>query len=91
VKGKPESRLRGLLTPGLTAAILAHRSLRLEVKTASRKLRKNMGPHARTATVNITGVMVDPDRLEDMFTVVRETLDALVRVGVAGREAVASM
>lgn len=50
-----------------------------------------MGPHARTATVNITGVMVDPDRLEDMFTVVRETLDALVRVGVAGREAVASM
>ena len=91
VKGKPESRLRGLLTPGLTAAILAHRSLKLEVKTASRKRRKTMGAHARTATVYISGVMKDPNQLEGMFAVVRETLDALQRVGVAGPEAVAGL
>ena len=91
VKGKPESRLRGLLTPGLTAAILAHPSLKLEVKTVPRKLRKTMGPHARTAIVHITGVMGDADRLEGMFTVVRETLDALERVGVAAREGVAGV
>lgn len=90
VKGKPESRLRGLLTPGLAAAILAHRSLKLEVKKASRRRRKTMGPHACTAAVYATGVTCDPAQLEGMFTVVRETLEALERTGVACREAVAS-
>ncbi len=48
-----------------------------------------MGPHARLVVVQVEGVIKDPDRLAGMFTVVRETLDALERVGVAGRETVA--
>ncbi len=89
VKGKPEHRLRSLLASGLTAAILAQSSFKLEVKAAPRKNRKTMGPHARLVVMHVSGVITDPDRLAGMFTVVRETLDALERVGVAGRDAVA--
>ena len=88
VRGKPERRLRSVMTAGLTAAILAESSLRLEVKVAPRKKRKTMGPHARLVVVQVEGVIKDPDRLAGMFTVAREMLDALEAAGVAGREAV---
>ncbi len=87
VKGKPERRLRSLITAGLTAAILAQSSFKLEVKAAPRKNRKRMGPHTRQVAMHITGVIKDPDRLAGMFTVVREMLDALEGIGVAAQEA----
>ncbi len=86
VKGKPERRLRTLITAGLTAAMLAQSSFKLEVKAAPRKNRKKMGPQARQVAMHITGVVKDPDELAGMFTVVREMLDALEGIGVAGQD-----
>ena len=42
-----------------------------------------MGPQARAALLETSGVITDPERLAGMFTVVRETLDALERIGEA--------
>ncbi len=85
MRGKPETRLRSLLTGGLTAAILSLPSLRLEVKRAPRKYRKERGESTAAVTVQTTGVIKDPPRLAGMFVVVRETLNALAGAGVAGR------
>jgi len=88
VKGKPERRLRSVVTAGLTEALLAQASLKLEVKAAPRKNRKALGPRTRLVVMHVSGVVTDPDRLVGMFAVVRETLDALEGIGVAAREAV---
>ena len=88
VKGKPERQLRSLVTAGLTAAMLAQASCKLEVKVAPRKNRKAMGPDTRLVVMHVLGVINDPDRLVGMLTVVQETLDALQAMGVAAREAV---
>lgn len=85
VKGRPESRLRSVLTAPLTIGILAQPSLRLEVKGAPRKHRKVNGPQAREVTAYTAGVIKDSDRLVGMLMVVRETLEALAGVGVATR------
>ena len=88
VKAKPESRARSLITAELTAVLLAQPSLTLQVKAASRRHRKAMGPLARHATMLTTGVIKEPERLAGMFSVVAATLSALDRAGIAAREPV---
>jgi hypothetical protein len=83
LKGRPESRLRQLLTAGMAAAILGHPSLRLEVKQASWKERRSTGPDTRVATVQVATVVQDPRQLAGLYDVMRETLDALARIGAA--------
>lgn len=89
VKGRPETRASSLLVaPGLTDAILAVPSLRLEVKQASRKLRKRHGDDVGEVLSQTTGVITDVERLAGMIRAVGQTLDALERTGEANREEV---
>ncbi len=89
VKGKPEPRVPSLFSAqGLTGAVLAVPSLRLEIKRPSRKSRKRFGQDSGVVVCRTTGVITDVDRLEGMITVVREALDSLHRIGEAREEEV---
>ena len=89
VKGKPEPRVPSLFSAqGLTEAVLAVPSLRLEIKRPSRKSRKRFGEDSGGVVCRTTGVITDVDRLEGMIAVVREALDSLHRVGEAREEEV---
>jgi hypothetical protein len=87
VKGKPEPRVPSLFSAqGLTQAVMAVPSLRLEIKRPSLKSRKRFGEDAGVVVCRTTGVITDVDRLEGMIAVVREALDSLHRVGEAREE-----
>jgi hypothetical protein len=87
VKGRPEGRVPSLLSsPGLTEAILAEPSLRLQVKRPSKKDRKRFGEDAGEVFSQTTGVITDVERLTRMIRAVGETLDALERIGEANEE-----
>jgi hypothetical protein len=89
VKGKPEPRVPSLFSAqGLTGAVMAVPSLRLEIKRPSRKSRKRFGEDAGVVVCRTTGVITDVDRLAGMIAVVREALDSLHRVGEAREEEV---
>jgi hypothetical protein len=88
VKGRPESRLRSLLTPGLIAALLSESSVTVRVGRASRKHRKAHGPQVFQAEVCASGVVTEPSRLVGLITIARETLTALEASGMAGRRSV---
>jgi hypothetical protein len=88
VKGRPEHRLRSLLTPGLAAALLAESSVGVRVGKAPRKDRKAHGPQVCQAEVFARGVVTEPNRLVGLITIARETLTALAAVGMATRRRV---
>ena len=85
VRGRPEARLRSLLTPGLIDALLAESSVTVRVKKAPRKERRAHGPTVRQAEACVSGVVTDPDRLVGLITITREVLSALAAVGMATR------
>ncbi len=87
VRAKPKTHLSSLFSgTALTEAILGLPSMRLEVRKTSRKSQKRYGQNSGVVVCQTTGVITDPDRLVGMVNVVRETLDALARVGEASRE-----
>ena len=87
VRAEPKTHLSALFSgTNLTEAILAVPSLSLKVRKPSRKSRKRYGQDAGVVVCETTGVITDPERLVGMVAVVRETLDALARVGQASRE-----
>ncbi len=87
VKGSPERRVPSLFSaPGVTEAILALPSLRLEVKRPSRKGRRRFGEDAGVVVSQTTGVITDVERLAGMIQVVGETLEGLERIGEASQE-----
>jgi hypothetical protein len=88
VKGRPETRLRSLVTPQLIEALIAEPKASLKVKKASRKDRKAHGERAREASAQMTGVIREPDRLVNLITVAKETLNALDAAAMVGRERV---
>jgi hypothetical protein len=88
VRGRPETRLRSLVTPKLIEALLAEPKVSVKVKDASRKDRKVHGPLAREASAQLTGVVREPNRLVSLITVAQETLNALEGAGMAARERV---
>jgi hypothetical protein len=88
VKGRPEARLRSLVTPQLIGALLAEPKISVKVKNASRKDRKVHGPRAREVSAQMTGVVREPTRLVSLITVAKETLNALEGAGMAARERV---
>jgi hypothetical protein len=90
VKGRPETRLRSLVSPQLIEALLGEPKVSVKVKNASRKDRKVHGPRAREASAQMTGVIREPNRLLSLITVTQETLNALDEAGMAARERVGS-
>ncbi|MGD8319681.1 MAG: hypothetical protein PVJ02_04490 [Gemmatimonadota bacterium] len=89
VRGRPEPRVPSLFSAqGLTEAVLAVPSLRLQVKPASRKHRKRMGEDAGEVACQTTGVITDVEWLTGMVQVVAEALASLERVGEARAEGV---
>jgi hypothetical protein len=58
------------------------------VKEASRKMRRHVGADTGVVVCEIQGVVTDVDRLAAMVALVRQLLDALVRVGEANEEEV---
>ena len=88
VKVRPEHRLRSLLTPGLTEALLAESSVTVRVGKAPRKDRKAHGPEVCRAEVVATGVVTETNRLVGMIAVARETVTALEAAGMAARRSV---
>jgi len=92
VKGRPEPRVSSLLAvSGLTDTILSVSSLRLEVKRASRKLRKRHGEDTGQVVCQTTGVITDVQRLAGMIRAVGETLEALERLGESNREEIVDL
>jgi len=87
VKGKPEGRLPSLLLAGgLTDAILEAPSTSLQVKPASRRLRKRHGTGLGEVVCMTTSVAGGVNRLAAMVRLVGVTLDALAGIGEAVRE-----
>lgn len=86
VKGKPEPRVPSLFAgSGLVEAIRSQERFHLYVKRPGRKSRKKWGEDVGVLVCRTTGVITDPERLAGMLRVVRETLDALHRLGEADR------
>lgn len=83
VRGRPDSRVRSILSGGLAEAIARAPAVSLEVKRAPRRVRKTMGPQARRLQVLVPGVDTDVERMVGMLTLVREALDVLKRSGAA--------
>ncbi|MGE0159016.1 MAG: hypothetical protein AB7T31_06345 [Gemmatimonadales bacterium] len=88
VKGRPETRLRSLVTPRLIEALLAEPKVSVKVKDASRKDRKIHGPRTREASAQLTGVIREANRLVNLIAVTREILSSLEGAGMAARERV---
>lgn len=89
VKGKPGPRAASLFSVGdLARAMTAEPHLRVVVKEASRKMRRHVGADTGVVVCEIQGVVTDVDRLAAMVALVRQLLDALVRVGEANEEEV---
>jgi hypothetical protein len=85
-KGRPESRVRSILSGGLADALAVPWSLGVEVKRAPRRRRKTMGQHARQLQVLAPGVDTDVDRMVGAFKVACAALDVLGRIGSASSE-----
>jgi hypothetical protein len=88
VKGRPEPRVRSLLTPGLVTALLAESAVTVRVGKAPRRDRKARGPEVCLAEAFASGVVTEPDRLVGLITIAKETLSALAAVGMATRRSV---
>jgi hypothetical protein len=88
VRGRPETRLRSLVTPRLIGALFAEPKVSVRVKTASRKDCEVHGSRAREASAQVTGVVREHDRLVSLILVAKETLNALEAAGMAARERV---
>lgn len=89
VKSSNEPRTRSfLMDTRLRELIKVQPSLRLEVMRLSRGQRKEMGEGVRAVAVQTTGVVKDPERLENYMRLVAHALDQLVRVGAAAEEPV---
>jgi hypothetical protein len=86
VRGRPETRLRSLVTPRLIEALLAEPKISVKVNDASRRDRKVHGPCAREASAQMTGVIREPNRLVSLITVAQEAMNALEAAGMAARE-----
>ncbi len=90
VKGSSEPRVRSfLMDTRLRELIKVQPSLRLEVRRLSRGQRKEMGEGVRAVALQTTGVVKDPERLENYMLLVAQALDQLVRIGAAAEEPVA--
>lgn len=90
VKSSNEARTRSfLMDTRLRELVKVQPSLRLEVRRLSRGQRKEMGEGVRAVAVQTTGVVKDPERLENYIRLVAQALDQLVRVGAAAEEPVA--
>jgi len=87
-RGRPESRVRSILSGGLADALAVPWSLRVEVKRAPRKQRRTMGQDARQLQVLAAGIDTDVDRMVGMFGVTQAALDVLGRIGSASSEPV---
>lgn len=83
VRGRPTSRVRSVLSGGLSSAILAWPSVSVVVSRAPRLHRKLLGPQARQLQVLSPGVDTEVERPVAMITVARAAMDALARSGVA--------
>lgn len=83
VRGKPRPRLRSVVSAALAEAMLGQASVRVSAKRAGRKHRAAMGPETKEITTHVTGVVKEPERIAGLFAVLRETLDALQRIGAA--------
>jgi hypothetical protein len=88
VKGRPEPRVRSVLTPGLVAALLAESSVTVRVGKAPRRDRKAHGPDVCLAEAFASSVVTEPDRLVGLITIDQQTLTALAAVGMATRRVV---
>lgn len=86
LRGRPESRVRSIISGGLGDALAVRGPLRVEVKRAPRRRRKTMGPHARQLQVLAPGVDTDVDRMVGLFAVGRAAMDVLGRIGSASSE-----
>lgn len=84
LRGKPRARLPSLFTGGgLGEALLDLPECRLQVMRSPRKVRRRLGSDAGIVDARIRGTPRDPSRLAAVLVVVRETLDALRRIGEA--------
>jgi hypothetical protein len=83
VRGRPESRVRSVLSGGVGEAILETDVRRLEVGRASWAVRRKRGPRMRTLQVTEPGLATDVDRMVAMVTVAGVAMDVLERVGLA--------
>jgi len=82
VKGRPDVRVRSVLSGGLGAAVLAGPNVSVEVSKAPRRYRARWGPGAARLQVLSPGVDTDVDRSVGMIIVARRAMDALQRSGV---------
>jgi len=90
VKGKPGPRAASLFSVGdIAPSLVGDPHLRLQVKEASRKIRKRVGQDTGVVVCETQGVVTDIDRLAAMVALARQMLDALHRVGEANQEEVA--
>ena len=88
VTGRPDTRIRSLVTPQLIAALLTEPKIALSVRKASWSERRVHGESARAVSAQMTGVIREPSRLVSLITVAKETLSALAGAGMALREPV---
>ena len=90
IKSSSEPRGRSLMMDRhLRELIMIQPSLGLEIRRLPWGRRRKTGDGVRVVAVQTTGVITDPDRLANYVLLVATTLDQLVRIGVAHREAVA--
>jgi hypothetical protein len=78
--GLAKSLLRGTNVGRL---LLDDPKLRLVVKKPGKRIRKAAGEEVREVQLQVSGVVKDPRRVEDMVRLCMEVLDELVRLGPA--------
>ncbi|MFV2008028.1 MAG: hypothetical protein ACC667_11295 [Longimicrobiales bacterium] len=79
-----EGRARSFLNSSeVRALIMVQPSLRLEIRRPSWSRRRKLSEDARDVIVRTTGVVTDPERLENYVMLVAHTLDQLLRIGSA--------
>jgi hypothetical protein len=83
VRGRPEARLRSVLSGGLADALAGWQTLRVEVGRAPWGVRRRIGPDARQLQVMYPGVDTDVERMVRLIDVAREAMGALERAGSA--------
>lgn len=86
VRGRPEARVRSLLSAGLAQAVSSHESLRLQIGPVGWRLRRALGPHARLLQARAPGVGTEVDRMIGLIETGREALDVLRRTGSASAD-----
>ena len=86
VKGRPEPRVRSVLSGGLGDVLLSVAPHRVQVGRASWAQRRKLGRHTRSLQVLEAEVTTDPDRLEALLNMAADTMDVLQRVGIAVEE-----